>query len=663
VSDPGVIDIGVVRETKGPPKPAVGRLAKNGEPAFIVDEESMVMLAMGKEGHQPFTNFVGTMIGTTYRTDCEDAAAVAYSVRVSWKDGDGRVWSSMIDVDGSDLDKPETWLHFVNDSLVVYGPRSGWMLAQAMRALKDDYRPTVEMLHTGWVGDTFAMPSGTVMGAEPIEVRGQRYSPGSVSVTGLSRPWSKYSFREAEDEAEARDACEAVRDLFSDLDLVVVAPLVAYNVVSVLGEADLCPVLLAKYSSGKTPTATILSLRFFGKSAEMSGWGDTAKAAVESLHAPKDVVTVMDDLVADGHRKMEDLKEKMEGVVRGVSGQAGRKRLAGKGTYAVLSGREPRGGVVITAEHIPPIKASLMARCVVVECPRIADAPNPHRWKDDAPETPVVLLEVFTHGFIRWLQGQRKERRLQMREWADTFKEETGPVQSARVKENAAHLWSGLCLLAVYLEEAGVPLDPIVQLQCRAALEDIMVENDERIAAERSSSASMPALLQEMLAAGKVHLRGPRRRPDERGNIDPHTNAPEDPESWGWTRRSPGVYEPRGEEIGLVYPPDASGERLMRLYPKATLTAVARFAKGTSVNLAGDIGEIWKHLLAEGRVKPGHKGRGHGGAGKSVALGDDSNVKTPVIETTVRMFFAEEVAGEPVAESVPEGSADLEPQH
>lgn len=619
---------------KRPEAAADATPTEEGKPLFKVDTEHLRTLALYQGRYEPIASFTSEIVRTCYRlggSEDNPRTSVVYTVRVRWLDSNGHRHERNRDVESDQLSRPERWLPLIDGSLTVLGGAANdRKLQQAMRVLKDGDDLRVELDHTGWNGDTFVMPTGTVHGAGRVGIKDVQVESDDV-IARVTDPWAHYSLRQATSGAEARAARAAVRDLFSDFDPVVAVPLVAYNLVTLVKPPRMVPVLLAKSQTGKTPTATILSLRFFGKRATHSGWKDTTLATVETLYQAKDVVTVMDDLVIDGPKKEEELKPKLEGVIRGVSGEAPRKRLRADGSPK--SGKSPRGGVVITAEHIPKIRESLMARCFVVECPKIKDAPNPERWKDDEPDGPVGLLEVFTDGFVRWLQGQRDSLAAEMAEWADEFKDEAGDVKHARVKENAATLWSGMRLLAHYLESVGEPLPADRLSACRDVLVDLMVENDARIAAERSVTHSIPALLGEMLSSGAAHLRGPQTAIV--GAVHDAT-IPADPAEWGWRQG-----RPMGPEIGVIEDTDDTGDRLLRLYPTTTWGALERFARSSSVNLQGESAEVWKHLMHEGRVKPGHKGRGHGGAGRSVPLHGPGGKRITVIETTVRMFFGE----------------------
>lgn len=265
-----------------------------------------------------------------------------------------------IEVTGSELGT-FNWLidRWGADCVLEIGPNIRDSVRYAIQMTAPDAERQTIYEVTGWKkinGEwRFLMPSGT-----DLTVR----LPGKLG---------RYAFPEAgvpEDLyplAELLDHPPAPRE--------VLWPLLAYTFLSPLNcflrMADCEPkfliLFLGRTGSGKS-TLSALLLSFFGHFTPSDlpiSFRDTKNSIGECCAMLNDVLTCVDDFHPSSRREEQELVEKAQMLARAYGDRVGRGRLHADAT--LMPARPPRGNAILTAEQMPEIGESGLARCLTVE--------------------------------------------------------------------------------------------------------------------------------------------------------------------------------------------------------------------------------------------------------------------------------------------------------
>ena len=155
----------------------------------------------------------------------------------------------------------------------------------------------------------------------------------------------------------------------------IVWPLLALTFLSPLNHflhlADCEPkflfLLTGRTGTGKSSLAALF-LSFFGRFTASDlplSFRDTANSIIHNAFALKDVLACIDDFHPCGRQEEQKLNATAQSVIRAYGDRVGRGRL--RADASAMSARPPQGNAIVTAEFLPDVGESGIARCFSVE--------------------------------------------------------------------------------------------------------------------------------------------------------------------------------------------------------------------------------------------------------------------------------------------------------
>ena len=292
--------------------------------------------------------------------------------------------------------------------------------------------------------------------------------PGDSTVTvELPEQFSRYQFGSKTDP-----------DALSDLGLLLesppapketIWPLLAFTFLTPLNHflhmADCEPkfvFLLAGRTGACKSSLIALFLSFFGRFTASDlpmSFSDTANSIIHNAFTLKDVLTCIDDYHPDGRQAEKKMAENVQAVVRAYGDRVGRGRLRADST--AMTTRSPRGNAVITAEFLPEIGESGIARCFPAELKQedVRLSEMSFFQARASAGSYCSCMELYTN----WLRekflntSENENRFLQMlhKTFLDYREEfyQTGLRSHRRLPEIVAWLRIGMLMLVGFLEE------------------------------------------------------------------------------------------------------------------------------------------------------------------------------------------------------------------
>ena len=226
--------------------------------------------------------------------------------------------------------------------------------------------------------------------------------------------------------------------------------------------------LVGKTGTRKSTTAALMC-SFFGNftaSTLPMSFHDTANSILSNIYSLKDVLTCVDDLHPNGVYGDSEMKSTAQNLARFYGDRIGRARLNSK--IELQPSRPPTGMCLVTAEYIPEISQSGLARYFIVEMKSddidfalmteyqqlAADgvlASIMHNYVDWLRETYLCDDEKFMQGLSDTFKKYRTEATAELSARCDNF--------HTRVPDTLAHLMIGFDFLLAFLnakEEIGV---------------------------------------------------------------------------------------------------------------------------------------------------------------------------------------------------------------
>ena len=128
---------------------------------------------------------------------------------------------------------------------------------------------------------------------------------------------------------------------------------------------------LVGHTGCRKSTLAALVSSFFGKFSATDlpmSFRDTANSISYNAFALKDVLTCVDDYHPVAQRENGNMKATMQTVCRAFGDRAARNGLTS--SYKLREARPPQGNAIITAEHIPDVGESAVARLFCIEIPQ-----------------------------------------------------------------------------------------------------------------------------------------------------------------------------------------------------------------------------------------------------------------------------------------------------
>lgn len=128
---------------------------------------------------------------------------------------------------------------------------------------------------------------------------------------------------------------------------------------------------LVGHTGCRKSTLAALVSSFFGRFSVTDltmSFRDTANSITYNAFALKDVLTCVDDYHPVAQRESGNMKATMQTVCRAFGDRAARNGLTS--SYKLREARPPQGNAIITAEHIPDVGESAVARLFCIEIPQ-----------------------------------------------------------------------------------------------------------------------------------------------------------------------------------------------------------------------------------------------------------------------------------------------------
>lgn len=162
---------------------------------------------------------------------------------------------------------------------------------------------------------------------------------------------------------------------------------------------------LVGHTGCRKSTLAAWLLSFFGKFSATDlpmSFRDTANSMTYNGFTLKDVLTCVDDYHPTARRESAGMKANMQVLCRGFGDRAARNGLTS--TYQLREARPPRGNVIVTAEQIPDVGESGVARLLCVEmatgCVDLAKLTEMQRFA-----TLGVFRRVMS-AYVHWLRDK-----------------------------------------------------------------------------------------------------------------------------------------------------------------------------------------------------------------------------------------------------------------
>lgn len=360
---------------------------------------------------------------------------------------------------GADEMNGMKWLIEKWGSLGSYSPANNTpgKIRHAIMSTKSDVEFKTVYSQTGWrrIGERyeFLMPSAD--------------SPFTVELQGKL---NAYQWRET----ASADKLFYLAALLENglLPQRVMLPLLAVTFLSPLEhflkeagcEPKFITALVGKTGTRKSTTAALMC-SFFGSftaSTLPMSFHDTANSILSNIYSLKDVLTCVDDLHPNGTHGDAEMKNTAQNLSRFYGDRIGRARLNSK--IELQPSRPPTGMCLITAEYVPEISQSGLARYFMVEI-KANDIDLALMTEYQQIAADGVLASIM-HSYVDWLrETYLGDDEKFVQSLSDTFKkyrtELTAEMLSrcnpfhTRVPDTLAHLMIGFDFLLAFLSAKG----------------------------------------------------------------------------------------------------------------------------------------------------------------------------------------------------------------
>ena len=228
--------------------------------------------------------------------------------------------------------------------------------------------------------------------------------------------------------------------------------------------------LVGKTGTRKSTTAALMC-SFFGSftaSTLPMSFHDTANSILSNIYSLKDVLTCVDDLHPNGVYGDSEMKSTAQNLARFYGDRIGRARLNSK--IELQPSRPPTGMCLVTAEYVPELSQSGLARYFIVEMK--SDDINLALMTEYQQLAADGVLASIMHSYVDWLRETYlcdDEKFVQG--LSDTFKKSRTEITAelsarcdnfhTRVPDTLAHLMIGFDFLLAFVnakEEIGIHL-------------------------------------------------------------------------------------------------------------------------------------------------------------------------------------------------------------
>ncbi len=292
-------------------------------------------------------------------------------------------------------------------------------------------------------------------------------SPFTVQLQGKlnAYQWSKYS-----DSDKLFYLAAMLEDCF--LPQRVLLPILAVTFLSPLEhflkaascEPKFITALVGRTGTRKSTTAALMC-SFFGNFTASSlpmSFHDTANSILSNIYSLKDVLTCVDDLHPNGMYGDTEMKNTAQNLSRFYGDRIGRARLNTKAE--LQASRPPTGMCLITAEYVPEISQSGLARYFIVEMK--ANDVDLQLMSEYQQLAAGGVLASIMHSYVDWLKETYLcDEDKFVQSLSDTFKKYRADFTEmlskmradfhTRVPDNLAHLMIGFDFLLMFLNAKG----------------------------------------------------------------------------------------------------------------------------------------------------------------------------------------------------------------
>ena len=193
----------------------------------------------------------------------------------------------------------------------------------------------------------------------------------------------------------------------------------------------------------------------FDKDHLPSSWLDTENRLEQQAFLCKDSMLIIDDFCPERHAGLaHEMERRASRIIRAIGNRQARGRL--RSDLTTRRSFIPRGLVVSTAEQLPNLAPSALARIMPVPF----EDGDIDKKKLTPLQTNAALLPYALRGFLEWLQPQANDLTDHLRGRFEALRADARIQGHDRIPENVAHLFIGLEFGVGYAEAIGA-LDPV----------------------------------------------------------------------------------------------------------------------------------------------------------------------------------------------------------
>jgi hypothetical protein len=311
---------------------------------------------------------------------------------------------------------------------------------------------------------------------------------------------------------EVEDVEEALRITLGILS--VGDPKITYPLWAMIWRLPLCewlPFLLVMWLLGesgalKSSVAAVM-LSYYGgpfdKENLPASWLDTDNRLEQKVFYAKDVPIVVDDFCPEKHPGMaQDLERRASRLIRSAGNRQGRGRL--RSDLTARKSYFPRGGVMATAEQLPNVPPSAMARILPIPFEKGAI----DKEKLLKIQEQLHIFPRVTRSYLEWIRSKTDGLQERLRARFNELRSKARVTGHDRLPEAVAHLHLGVEWGVAFLLEQKALDDAGAGKILKEAWDVFMelAEEHARTIGDERPSLRFLAALTEALVGGRAWL-------------------------------------------------------------------------------------------------------------------------------------------------------------
>lgn len=459
-------------------------------------------------------------------------------------------------------------------------------LAVALQTLSQaNLKESTIYAHTGWRD----------RGHEKVFITGKGALGAQGQVEGVSvdlpKELSAYVLPEPATGKELAQAVKLSLNTWTLADDTVTIPLSLSTLRPVLGKADFSVLVVGKTGLGKTQLAAVMSAHFGANISAQGfpGWHSTANYLERLAYLAKDLPLVIDDFNPTGSRtEQARYHATAERLLRAQGNLNGRGRLNDRAAMRVT--QEPRGLLIITAEDLPKGHSALARALVLRLTTTLTQGDASASLSEAQAHASAGVYARMTAAFVQWLIPQLKEIQDGKAAFVSEHRSQFQATHARTVNMTAELLWTWQVFERFAVEAAGLTEAEATLYRTRVLRALKAVATQQILHQENADPTQRAVLLfQAGLATRAFHLE------------DASGETPENPEHYGWQRRTLGMgtadYFPQGKCVGWLT------ETEVYLHPVQAYLELQRLADAEGEAFTTSRETLWRHFQQAGLMR------------------------------------------------------------